>query len=73
MFRKLFLSAAFLVSTLSARAQKSLDEQAAETLRSHGKLSVVIAILIVIFAGIIFFLIAQELRLRRLEKKNKEQ
>ena len=50
-------------------AQQTIDERMNNTLRENGKLNVVIAVLITIFAAILIFLISQEIKIGRLEKK----
>lgn len=50
----------------------SLDQEAANFLRESGKLYVVITILVTIFAGIAIFLIFQERKISKLEKKLKD-
>ena len=50
-------------------AAQSLDETMSNTLRQSGKLYVVIAILITIFAAILIFLIRQETKIARIEKQ----
>lgn len=61
----------FQALTLFAQGN-GLDEQAANFLRESGKLYVVITILVTIFAGIVIFLIFQERRISKLEKKLKD-
>lgn len=58
-------------SVLQAQGM-TLDEQAANFLRESGKLYVVITILVTIFAGIVIFLIFQERKISKLEKKLKD-
>ena len=61
----------FLMKTGIAGAQ-SIDEQAGNFLRESGKLYVVITVLVTIFAGIIIFLIFQERKISKLERKIKD-
>jgi hypothetical protein len=61
----------FLMEAGIAGAQ-SIDEQAGNFLRESGKLYVVITVLVTIFAGIIIFLIFQERKISKLEKKIKD-
>jgi hypothetical protein len=49
-----------------------VDEQAGNFLRESGKLYVVITVLVTIFAGIVIFLIFQERKISKLEKKLKD-
>ncbi|MBP9883658.1 MAG: hypothetical protein KBF32_09660 [Chitinophagales bacterium] len=63
----------FLMNTMMLQAQgNSLDQEAANFLRESGKLYVVITILVTIFAGIAIFLIFQERKISKLEKKLKD-
>ena len=63
----------FLMNTMTLQAQgNSLDQEAANFLRESGKLYVVITILVTIFAGIAIFLIFQERKISKLEKKLKD-
>lgn len=65
----------FLLLTIAvfSRAQTaSIDEQAADFLRESGKLYVVITVLVTIFVGIIIFLIIQDRKISKLEKKLKD-
>ena len=63
----------FLMNTMMLPAQgNSLDQEAANFLRESGKLYVVITILVTIFAGIAIFLIFQERKISKLEKKLKD-
>ena len=58
-----------LVLSISACAQ---GEQASSGLmRSHLKIYVVVAVLVIIFLGIILFLFSLERRLKKLEDNNK--
>ena len=44
----------------------------ADVMRSNGKIYVVIAVLLTIFAGLLIFLISQEMKLKKLERKINE-
>ena len=61
----------FLMEAGIAGAQ-SIDEQAGNFLRESGKLYVVITVLVTIFAGIVIFLIFQERKISKLEKRIKD-
>ena len=61
------------IITLSAFAQRPDDTiEMAEVMRSNGKIYVVIAVLLTIFAGLLIFLISQEMKLKKLERKINE-
>ncbi len=68
---KKLLSFLFLqIIAVTAFAQRpDTNVEMADIMRSNGKIYVVIAVLLTIFAGLLLFLIAQELRLKRMEKK----
>ena len=44
----------------------------ADTMRSNGKIYVVVAVLLVIFSGLAIFLISIDRKVKRLEKKNEK-
>lgn len=68
----LFVFISFLIP-LSSWAQTNDQVAMADLMRSNGKIYVVVAVLVIIFIGILLFLIAIERRLRRLEKKQEKQ
>jgi CcmD family protein len=61
----LLVSIIFLFAT-SASAQSA---EMADTMRSEGKIYVVVAILLVIFAGLIGYLVLLDRKVTRIEKK----
>ena len=68
-YKKLLPFLISLILTMSASAQ---GEQASSGLmRSHLKIYVVVAVLVIIFLGIILFLFSLERRLKKLEDNNK--
>ena len=58
-----------LLSTLTVFAQNG-DVEMADTLRSSGKIYVVVAVLLIILTGLIIFLIRIDRKVNKLEKKN---
>src|SRR4051812_35461812 len=64
----LFLPA-MVLSALTVLAQNS-DIEMADTLRSNGKIYVVVAVLLIILTGLIVFLIRIDKKISKLEKKN---
>ncbi len=73
MTRKLLLIFLFFATLLNVAAQQNtLGVEMAEGMRSSGKIYVVIAIILTIFAGIIFYLIRLERKLNKLEKSKSE-
>lgn len=66
--RKAFFTALLLaLSFLSAQAQEAQAEMA-DTLRSNGKIYVVVLVLATIFAGIIAYLVRMDRKITKLEK-----
>ncbi|HCS19260.1 MAG TPA: CcmD family protein [Bacteroidetes bacterium] len=57
-----------LLGSLTLQAQ---DVEMATGLRASGKIYVVVAVLVTIFAGITIYLVALDKRIRRLEKEKK--
>lgn len=70
--KKLLLGLLVFAMEAGIAGAQSIDEQAGNFLRESGKLYVVITVLVTIFAGIIIFLIFQERKISKLEKKFKD-
>lgn len=70
-YKALLLLSAVLISPLHSFAQTGETEMA-DTLRSSGKIYVVVAVLLIILAGLIIFLIRIDRKVSRLEKKNEK-
>jgi hypothetical protein len=73
-----FLRVFFLVSgiliTVLVQAQDSLQKekpQMADAMRSNGKIYVVVAVLVIILAGLFIYLINLDRKMSRLEKNDK--
>lgn len=62
---------AFLFSALSALAQPSATVEMADTFRSNGKIYVVVAVMLTIFAGIILYLVRLDRKVSRLEQETR--
>ena len=60
------------VSTVLQAQEKLNEPQMADTFRSNGKIYVVIAVILVIFAGIIAYLIHLDRKISRIEKNHNE-
>ena len=69
MKHKGLLILSFLFLSLITRAQEGGVEMA-DTMRSNGKIYVVIAVILTIFAGIIFYLIRLDRKITKLEKQS---
>jgi hypothetical protein len=68
MIRKALLSAAFFLITFLYSVAQSNKVEMADTMRSNGKIYVVIAVILTIFAGIIIYLIRLDKKITSLEK-----
>lgn len=60
---------ACLFTFLPFLSQAQNDVEMADAMQSNGKIYVVVAVLSVVLAGILIFLISMDLRLRKLENK----
>lgn len=70
MIRKLFVFTILLLTNFWALAQNTTEKvDMAETMRSNGKIYVVIAVILTIFAGIIIYLIRLDRKMTKLEKE----
>ena len=66
MKNKIGLAVALILFTISTQAQQA---EMADTMRSEGKIYVVVAIMLVIFVGLILFLMRLDRKLNRLEEQ----
>ncbi len=63
-----------MMTALIVRAQDSLQKEKpemADAMRSNGKIYVVVGVLIIILAGLFYYLINLDRRIRRIEKNDK--
>jgi len=67
MARKISLLLFLLITHFCLLAQEN-DVEMADTFRSNGKIYVVVAVIVTIFAGIIIYLIRLDKKLTKLEK-----
>ncbi|MFN2457957.1 MAG: CcmD family protein [Chitinophagaceae bacterium] len=71
MMKKILLGFAVTIISFFVWAQENTnDVSMASTMRSNGKIYVVIAVILTIFAGIIFYLIRLERKIKKLENQN---
>ena len=71
MTKKIILTALLFISTLLVFAQDTTGKPAmADLMRSNGKIYVVIAVILVIFAGLIIYLIRLDRKISKLEKNH---
>ena len=70
MMRKLFVITFLLLINFLSQAQNNSDTvDMADTMRSNGKIYVVIAVILTIFTGIIIYLIRLDRKMTKLEKE----
>jgi hypothetical protein len=70
MIRKFFATTLLLLINFLSQAQSTTDTvDMADTMRSNGKIYVVIAVILTIFAGIIIYLIRLDRKMTKLEKE----
>ena len=71
MIKKLLLLTFAFLNGLAIMAQDSTrDVQMADAMRENGKIYVVVAVIVTIFAGIIFYLVRLDRKISKLEKNN---
>lgn len=68
--KKALLSFFLVITLLYANAQDEVEM--ADTLRSNGKIYVVVAVLVILFIGLFAFLISIDRKVSKLEKENKQ-
>ena len=61
----------FLLTLISLNLQAQQEVEMADQLRADGKIYVVVAAILTIFAGIIFYLIRLDRKVSRLEKETR--
>jgi CcmD family protein len=67
--RKTLILAFLLMSFIAANAQQSGTVEMADAMRSSGKIYVVIATVVIIFAGLAIYLFSIDRKLRKIEKE----
>ena len=69
MIRRILLSTTFLFLYIFALAQNPAETvDMADTMRSNGKIYVVLAVVLTIFAGLIIYLVRLDRKISKLEK-----
>lgn len=68
--QKVALFCMTLLLQLAALAQDTGSVEMADTMRQNGKIYVVVAVILTIFAGIIIYLIRLDRKISRLEKES---
>lgn len=70
MIRKIFVFTLLLLINIWLQAQDTTEKvDMADTMRSNGKIYVVVAVILTIFAGIIIYLIRLDRKMSKLEKE----
>jgi len=67
--RKIFVLAFLLLGFITAFAQQSGQVEMADTMRSSGKIYVVIAVIAIVFVGLAIYLFSIDRRLKKIEKE----
>jgi CcmD family protein len=67
--RKIFLLALLLTNCIAVFAQQSQSVEMADTMRSSGKIYVLIAIVAIVFVGLAIYLFSIDRRLKKIEKE----
>lgn len=69
MIKKFLLALALMITRLTLFAQETTNKvEMADTLRQNGKIYVVVAVILIIFIGIILYLIRLDRKISKLEK-----
>jgi CcmD family protein len=69
MINRVFFLLVMLFLSLLLHAQENNDVSMADQMRSNGKIYVVVAVVLTIFAGIIIYLVRLDRKMTRLEKE----
>jgi CcmD family protein len=70
MFKKLLFATFLLLNSLIINAQATDNQiEMADVMRSNGKIYIVVAVVAIIFAGIIIYLINLDTKITRIEKR----
>ena len=71
MIKKLLLTICFAILITVLKAQDKANEpEMANTFRSNGKIYVVVAVILTIFAGIVIYLVRLDRKMSRIEKQS---
>lgn len=67
--RKILFLALLLSAYVSAFGQQNQQVEMADVMRSSGKIYVVIAVIVIVFAGLAIYLFSIDRRLKKIEKE----
>ena len=67
--RKILFLALLLSAYVSVFAQQNKQVEMADVMRSSGKIYVVIAVIVIVFAGLAIYLFSIDRRLKKIEKE----
>jgi cytochrome bd-type quinol oxidase subunit 2 len=70
MIKKTLLLVLLSIMHIIVYAQNNSNVEMADTMRSNGKIYVVIAVILTIFAGIIFYLVRLDRKISKIEKNH---
>lgn len=71
-FRKIIMLCFLLASALTAMAQNTAaDAKMADTMRSNGRIYVVVAVVLTILLGLLLYVYRLDRKIAKLEKENK--
>jgi CcmD family protein len=68
--KKLLVLLCFVLCNAAAFAQQATNVEMADTMRSSGKIYVVIGVIVIIFVGLAIYLFSIDRRLKKIEKGN---
>jgi CcmD family protein len=70
MFRKILFTILLFINTIYIFAQTAANEvEMADVMRSNGKIYVVVAVIAIIFAGIVVYLVNLDRKISKIEKR----
>jgi len=68
--KRFFVLLCLILCNIFAFAQQSSDVEMADSMRSSGKIYVVIGVICIVFIGLAIYLFAIDRRLKKIEKEN---
>ena len=71
MRKLLFTTTLLLQSVCASLAQQESDVEMADAMRSSGKIYVVVGVIVLLFLGLLSYILLLEKRLRKLERQEK--
>ena len=68
--KKFFVLLCVVLFNIAASAQQTSNVEMADTMRSSGKIYVVIGVICIVFIGLAIYLFSIDIRLKKIEKEN---